>query len=129
VASERVAGFNVIPIQSLDERDALIRAAIACRRPMTAVYEGRQRLLCPYMLGRNKEGHLRLLGYQYGGESGSGLQLKDGRGDWRCFSVEKIGSIRLLDAAWQPGDTHSRRPKCMHRIEVQVEDQPEGPPQ
>ena len=95
MASERVAGFNVIPIQSLDERDALIRAAIACRRPMTAVYEGRQRLLCPYMLGRNKEGHLRLLGYQYGGESGSGLQLKDGRGDWRCFSVEKMGSIRL----------------------------------
>jgi hypothetical protein len=96
---------------------------------MAAVYEGRQRLLCPYIVGRNKEGHLRLLGYQYGGESGSGLQLKDGCGDWRCFSVEKIGSIRLLDTAWQPGDTHARRPTCMDRIEVQVEDQPEGPPQ
>jgi hypothetical protein len=81
------------------------------------------------MLGRNKDGHLRLLGYQYGGESGSGLQRKDGRGDRRCFSVEKIGAVRILDAAWQTGDTHSRRPKCIDQIELQVEDQPGGAPQ
>jgi hypothetical protein len=52
---------------------------------MAAVYEGRQGLLCPYILGRNKEGDLRLPGYQHGGESGGRLQLKDGRGDRRCF--------------------------------------------
>jgi hypothetical protein len=89
---------------------------------MAAIYDGRERLFCPYMLGRNKEGHWRLLVYQYGGQSGSGLQRKDGRGDWRCFCVEKIGAVRILDAAWQAAETHSRPPKCMDRIELQVED-------
>jgi hypothetical protein len=129
MAGEVVAGVRAVPNQSPDEIDVLIRAAIAGRRPMTAVYDGLQRVLCPYMLGRNREGRLRLLGYQYSGESGSGLQLKDGHGDWRCFSVEKIGAVRLLDAAWRTADTDSRRPKCIHRIEVQAEGQPEGPPQ
>jgi hypothetical protein len=87
---------------------------------MAAIYDGRERLLCPYMLGRNKEGHLRLLGYQYGGESGSGLQRKDGLGDWRCFSVEKIGAVQLLDAEWRTAATHSRRPGCIDQIELQV---------
>lgn len=127
MTGEGLAGSRVVPIQSPGERDALIRAAITGRRPMAAIYDGRERLLCPYMLGRNKEGHLRLLGYQYGGESGSGLQRQDGRGDWRCFSVGKIGAVRMLDAAWQTADTHSRRPTCIDRIELQVEDQPEGP--
>jgi hypothetical protein len=72
------------------------------------------------MPGRNKEGHLCLLGYQYGGESGSGLLRKDGRGDWRCFSVEKIGAVQLLDAEWRTADTHSRRPGCIDQIELQV---------
>jgi hypothetical protein len=89
---------------------------------MAAIYDGRVRLFCPYMLGRNKEGYWRLLVYQYGGQSSGGLQRKDGRGDWRCFSVEKIGALRILDAAWQAAEPHSRRPKCIDRIELQVED-------
>ena len=120
MAGEGADGSRWAPIQSPEEMAALIRAAITGRRPMAAVYDGRERLLCPYMLGRNKEGHLRLPGYQYGGQSGSGLQRKDGRGDWRCFSVEKMGAIQLLNAEWQTADTNSRRPRCIDRIEVQV---------
>ena len=130
MTGEGICTSHAAGIQSQDEIDSAIRRAIACRHPMAAVYEGRERLLCPYMLGRNKEGCRRLLGYQYGGESVSGLQRKDGRGDWRCFDIGKISAIRLLpDAAWQTADTHSRRPGCIARIEVQADDQPEGTPQ
>jgi hypothetical protein len=127
MAGEGVAGSHAIPVQPPGERDALIRAAITGRRPMAVIYDGRERLFCPYMLGRNKEGHWRLLVYQYGGQSGGGLQRKDGRRDWRCFSVEKIGAARILDAAWQAAETHSRRPKCIDRIELQVEDWKDQP--
>lgn len=126
---EGAGGSQTIRFQSPYEIATLIRTAILGRCPVEAVYEGRQRLLCPHMLGGNKAGQLRLLGYQYGGESGSGLQRKDGRGDWRCFSVEKLSRLQLLSAPWRTADTQSRCPTCMDRIELQVEDQPEGKPQ
>jgi hypothetical protein len=122
MAGGGIGGSHAVLNQSPGERDALIRTAIIGRHPIAAIYDGRERLLCPYILGRNKEGRLRLPGYQYDGQSGSGLQRKDGRGDRRCFSVEKIAAIQLLDAAWQTADTHSRRPTCIDQIELQVED-------
>ena len=95
------------------------------KRPIAAMYESRQRLLCPYILGRNKAGQLRLLGYQYGGASGSGLQRKDGRGDWRCLALEKLSGVRVLEAPWQTADTGTRRPNYIDRIELAVPDQPD----
>src|ERR1022692_3077253 len=50
-----MVGSQTAPLQSLDEVANLIRAAMTRRRPIMAIYEGRQRLLCPHMLGRNKE--------------------------------------------------------------------------
>lgn len=99
------------------------------RRPVAAIYEGRQRLLCPYMLGRNKEGRLRVLGYQFGGESESGLQRKDGRGDWRCFSLEKISRVQLLEAPWRSAESFPGRPTCIDQIEMEIDHQPERDPQ
>ena len=116
-------------IQSPDETYGLIRSAMAGKQPIAAIYENRQRLLCPHILGRNKEGQLRLLGYQYGGESGSGLQGKDGRGAWRCFAVERLSGVRLLAESWRTADTGGGRPTCMDRIEMTVEDQPDREPQ
>jgi hypothetical protein len=59
--------------RSPEENHDLVRNAIVCRRPIAAVYDGRQRLLCPYKLGWNKERRLQVLCYQYGGASESGL--------------------------------------------------------
>src|SRR3954454_24640143 len=61
-------------IQTVEEIYRLGWAAVASRRPCTASYHGLSRLFCPHRLGRNKEGELRVLCYQYGGESESGLQ-------------------------------------------------------
>ena len=43
----------------------------------------RRRLFCPHRLGRNKDGQLRVLCYQYGGESESGLKPIGSRDNWR----------------------------------------------
>jgi hypothetical protein len=124
-----MVGSQTAPLQSLDEVANLIRAAMTRRRPIMAIYEGRQRLLCPHMLGRNKGGRLRVLCYQYGGGSESGLQRKDGHGDWRCFSLEKISHLRVLEAPWQGAESFPGRPTCIDQIEMEVNYQPEHDPQ
>ena len=47
----------------------MVRSAVESRRPISAVYHDLHRLSCPHRLGRNKEGQLRVLCYQYGGEA------------------------------------------------------------
>ena len=118
------------PDQSRDEIDRVIRAAISRRTPLWAIYDGRSRLLCPHMIGRNREGQVRILCLQVGGESISGLQRSDGAGDWRCLALEKLSSVKWAeDMPWQTGGNSLRRPKCMDQIELQVKDQPERDPQ
>ena len=115
--------------QSLDEMDGLIRASIIEMTALRVVYEGGERLLCPHMLGRNKEGKVRILCLQIGGESVSGLARKDGPGDWRCLALERFGRVERVAVAWQTAGKAHRRPKCIDQIELEVGDQPEGEPQ
>jgi len=61
-------------IQTVEDIYQLIWTAIASKRPIEAVYKGLPRLFCPHRLGRNRGGELRVLCYQYGGESESGLE-------------------------------------------------------
>ncbi len=60
-------------IQTVEEIYRLVWTAVANKRPIEASYQGRYRLFCPHRLGRNWGGQLRVLCYQYGGESRSGL--------------------------------------------------------
>ena len=113
-----------IPTQSVDEIDRLVRAAIREKTPLRAIYDGGVRLLCPQMLGRNREGHVRILCLQLDGESSSGLQRKEGLGDWRCLALEKFSSVEQVAAVWQRAGSSLRRPKCIDQIELEVADQP-----
>lgn len=82
------------------------------------------------MIGRNREGQVRVLCLQVGGESISGLQRKDGAGDWRCLALEKFSSVMEAEnAQWQTARTSMRRPTCMDQIELEGKDQPEREPQ
>jgi len=63
-----------VPVGVLDQTHAQIRAPIVHRRPIAALYRGRKRLLCPHLLGWNKQKRLQVLCYQYGGDSETGLQ-------------------------------------------------------
>ena len=106
--------------QTLDEIHTLIRKAVVIRRPVFALYEGRERKLCPHILGL-KEGRLRALCYQYGGDSSQGLQPHGSPGNWRCICLEKLREVRLLNEKWRTGPSHSSRQTCVDEVEVDSE--------
>jgi hypothetical protein len=74
-------GMGVVEarIQTVEEIYRLVRAAVVGRCPVRAVYHGRERWFCPHRLGRSQGGQIRMLRYQYAGESGSGLQAVGSR--------------------------------------------------
>jgi len=115
--------------QSLDEIYALMRVAAARKQPIAAIYDGLPRLLCPHLLGRNKEGRLRALCYQFGGESGSGLRMAaQGMGDWRCIAVDKLSQVVLRAGAWCT-EPRSSRQHCVQEVEFDADAQPGDNPQ
>jgi len=115
--------------QSVDEVYGLLRIAAVGKRPVAAMYDGLPRLLCPHILGRSKDGHLRALCYQFGGSSGSGLRSgSDGVGGWRCLTVNKLSQVELQDGDWRT-DSHASRQSCVEQIDVDTDAQPGGEPQ
>ena len=120
-----MAGPGSTRTQSAEEIHDLIRAAVAQRRPIAALYKERNRLLCPHRLGWNKDGSPRLLSYQYGGESETGLGPPEANENWRCMALEKISKVELLDELWHTAENYSRPAHCIERVEIDVDDQPE----
>jgi hypothetical protein len=116
-------------IQTLEELYRLVWTAVASKRPIAAHYHGRPRLFCPHRLGRNRERQLRVLCYQYGGESKSGLQPAGSPANWRCIALEKLSKVRLLEDAWRTAPNHSRPASCVIDADIDAEDQAERDPQ
>jgi hypothetical protein len=113
------------PDQPTEDVNRLLRLAMRSKRPIAAVYDDCRRLLCPHKLGWNKEGERRVLCYQYGGASVSGLDPKEAQSNWRCLAVVKLSTVELLQDGWQTTPNHSRPQTCIVRVEMDVEDQPE----
>jgi hypothetical protein len=109
-------------IQTVEDIYRLVWTAVEDRRPMGALYHGRRRLLCPHQLGRNREGQLRVLCYQYGGESDSGLELAGSPANWRCIVLEKLSKVELLDGTWRTAPNHSRPQTCVVIADIDAED-------
>jgi hypothetical protein len=116
-------------IQPGEDVYRLIWTAVERRYPIAAVYKHRHRLLCPHRLGRNRQGQLRVLCYQYGGESESGLQPVGSPANWRCIAVEKLSAVELLEGSWRTALNHSRPASCVVDADIDAEDYPERDPQ
>ena len=117
------------PIQTVEEIYSLVRTAVANKQPIEAVYERRLRLFCPHRLGRNREGRLRVLCYQYGGDSRSGLQPVGSPENWRCIVLEKLSRVKLIEGAWQTAPNHSRPTSCVAEADIDAEDHSARDPQ
>jgi hypothetical protein len=104
-------------------------AAVANKQPIEASYQGRYRLFCPHRLGRNREGQLRVLCYQYGGDSRSGLDPLGSPANWRCVALEKLSRVKIVEGAWRTAPNHSRPTSCVIDADIDAEDQPERDPQ
>jgi hypothetical protein len=80
-------------------------------------------------LGRNSAGQARVLCYQYGGDSSSGLEVSGSPANWRCMMLEKFSRIELLQDVWQTAPNHSRPQTCVTDVDVDAEDYPDRNPQ
>ncbi len=107
----------------------LIWTAVATRRAIEARYNQRLRLFCPHRLGRNKQGELRVLCYQYGGQSESGLQPAGSPANWRCIVLEKLSQVKLLTDPWRTAPNHSRPASCVADADIDADDHRDGDPQ
>ena len=122
-------GVDEAKNQTVDEIYRLVWAAVANKRPMSAIYKERPRLFCPHRLGRNQAGQRRVLCYQYGGESESGLAPIGSAANWRCIALEKLRAVELLDGSWKTAPNHSRPASCVIEADIDAEDQPDSVPQ
>ena len=116
-------------IQTVEEIYELVWTAVANKKPIAAIYQGRDRRFCPHRLGRNREGQLRVLCYQYGGESQSGLRPVGSPANWRCVALEKLSRVKLVEGAWRTAPNHSRPASCVTETDIDAEDHPERAPQ
>src|SRR6266481_5728329 len=98
---------------SEQEIHELLRDAMLRKSPISAVYNRRQRLLCPHVLGCNKDNRLQVLCYQFGGESSSGLERGNSPANWRCIPVGQLSSVEITDLPWVSGPKHSSVQTCI----------------
>ena len=115
-------------IQTVEDIYRLVWTAIARKRPISAIYKERPRLFCPHRLGRNRAKQLRVLCYQYGGESESGLAPIGSPNNLRCVALEKLRRVELLKGSWRTAPNHSRPASCVIDADIDAEDQPEQTP-
>jgi hypothetical protein len=116
-------------IQTVEDIYRVVWTAVSGKRPIAAVYHGRRRFLCPHRLGRNTEGQLRVLCYQYGGDSESGLQPSGSPANWRCLVLEKLRRVELFEDVWRTAPNHSRPARCVMEAGIDADDHPERDPQ
>ncbi len=115
-------------IQTVEDIYRLVWTAVANRQPISAVYKELPRLFCPHRLGRNQAGQRRVLCYQYGGESESGLAPLGSPANWRCIVLEKLRAVELVEGSWKTAPNHSRPATCVIEADIDAEDQPKRDP-
>ena len=106
----------------------LLRSAARRRQPVTAIYDGQSRVLCPHV-GGWKEGRRNVFCYQFGGRSNSIDPLPpEGKGVWRCLTVEKLSQVELYAGNWHT-ESRSKRQTCIDEVDFDIDAQPGGDPQ
>jgi hypothetical protein len=116
-----MAAVQPIRSQSFEAIYALIRTSLLSRKPISATYNGKPRLFCPHILGRNKDDVPYALCYQFGGKSNSGLQNRGSVDNWRCLCLEKLTDVELIEGQWHTPEGHSRPQTCITTVEYDSE--------
>ena len=117
-------GVGVIQakIQTVEDIYRLVRTAVVNKHPIRGTYHDRDRWFCPHRLGRNNEGQVRVLCYQYAGGSSTGLQADGSPENWRCIALGKLSRVQLIEGSWHTAPNHSRPQTCIVDVDVDAED-------
>jgi hypothetical protein len=92
-----------------------IRQAIAERRQVEALFEGRRRRFCPHAIG-TRDGQPRALVFQIAGHSNRGLPPE---GAWRCLAIDRLSEVSLHDGPWRSRE-HSQPQRCIEEIDLSI---------
>jgi hypothetical protein len=90
-------------------------------KQILCTYKGRDRELCPVILGHS-QAREKALTYQFGGQSTKGLPSG---GQWRCLWLSEVSNVRLRDGPWYAGEGHSQPQGCVEIVDLDVN--PESP--
>ena len=100
----------------------LIWDAILKKKTIHARYMGKPRVLCPHVLGYNKDGEEQCLFYQCGGSSNSGLGPLGSSQNWRCIPLDGLDEVSVENGPWITAfNTASRPQTCVERIFIDVD--------
>jgi hypothetical protein len=94
----------------------LIRQAIVSKSQLICVYNGYIRECCPHVIGTTG-GVVRVLTYQFGGESSHGLPVG---GEWRCMDIVKMTRVQVRSGPWHTGMRHTRPQSCVKQVDFDV---------
>ena len=91
--------------------------AVSNRQAVKVYYKGYYRYVCPHTLGL-KNGREKVLTYQFGGGSSSGLPPG---GEWRCMFVADMTSVEILDVnEWHSGGRHTQPQTCVDAVDIET---------
>jgi hypothetical protein len=91
-----------------------ITRAILARASMTAHYADYIRFFSPHVLGKDHQGRLTVLVFQYAGGMQGGLRVS---GQWLCFRIAAISALQRNSDNWHPGD-RGVRPSCVVTVDL-----------
>ena len=94
----------------------LFEQAMRMHKQIFCMYDGYPRKLCPIILGHS-QGQEKVLTYQFGGQSKSGLPRQ---GEWRCLWLSKVGNVQLHDGPWFAGSSHTQPQGCVEIVDLDV---------
>lgn len=94
----------------------LFEQAMRMRKQIVCVYGGYRREFCSIILGHS-QGQEKVLTYQFGGQSKSGLPPG---GEWRCLWMSKVTNVELRDGPWFVGSSHTQPQGCVEIVDLDV---------
>ena len=92
----------------------LFRNAILREQPVTCLYDGRYRELCPHIIGTSKSGEEVVLAWQFAGESSGKLP------QWRCLKLANVRDVQAREGRWHAGGSHKTSQKCVTEIDLDI---------
>ena len=90
-----------------------LRMGALGKRPCRISKSGEaERKMCPYLIGKSKDGEVNVLYYQEDGSSANG----------RCNRISDIASAEIVDEPWhQPIQRPKTRGSCVVSVDAEVE--------
>jgi hypothetical protein len=98
----------------------LIELAIKNKSSLSFDYKNHPRFVTSHVLGYKKN-ILHCFAYQYDGKSSSSNLIKlNSKDNWRCFEVNQMKNIIIIENKFETHNSYSKTQTCIDRIISQI---------